>query len=78
MLSPSLCGHMLSHPTKRKAQPMFTLTFQTSNAAFEGAEASETARILRDIAARIESGNLEGPARDENGNTVGRYALNAD
>ena len=45
-----------------------------SNAAFDDAPASEVARILRDLATRIEQ---EGPAyvvlRDANGNRVGEY-----
>lgn len=53
---------------------MFTLSFKTENAAFEDLNA-ETARILRAIAARIESGQVEGRAIDVNGNTIGVYQL---
>lgn len=53
----------------------FSLTFETDNAAFDGFEATETCRILRDVARRIEGGDLDGPVRDANGNRVGGYAL---
>ena len=52
----------------------FQLFFDCDNAAFDEA-ASETARILRVVAGRIESGQLEGRAIDANGNSVGRYAF---
>ena len=55
---------------------MFKLTIRTDNAAFENGAATETARILRKIAKQIEDGELEGNARDFNGNTVGSYVLN--
>jgi CBS domain-containing protein len=45
------------------------------NAAFEDDPLEEVARILRAVADRIESGNDEGPVRDENGNTVGRFSV---
>ena len=56
---------------------MFSLILNTDNAAFDGAEATETARILRAVADYLESGNLDGKARDLNGNTVGEWRLNA-
>jgi hypothetical protein len=52
----------------------FQLFFDCDNAAFEEA-ASETARILRDIAERVEGGRLEGRVMDVNGNSVGNYAF---
>ncbi len=55
---------------------MLTLSFRTDNAAFEDGAATESARILREIAKRIEGGDLAGPVRDLNGNTVGAYELN--
>lgn len=55
----------------------FSLTFETENTAFDGAEATETCRILRYVAEWLEEGTLAGPVRDCNGNTVGAYALSA-
>lgn len=64
---------------------MFSLTMKTDNAAFHEGEddeqlagtalPSEVARILREIAERVEAGDEQGPAVDVNGNTVGRYWL---
>jgi hypothetical protein len=54
---------------------MFTLEFRTDNAAFDDGMAHETARILRDVAIRLMQGDLEGHARDVNGNRVGVFAL---
>ena len=59
---------------------MFKVQIDTGNAAFDednGGAAAETARILREIADRLENGRTEGPAFDLNGNTVGRYTLEA-
>jgi hypothetical protein len=54
----------------------FWTSFNTRNAAFEDeGHATETARILRDIADRIEDGDFAGPVRDVNGNTIGSYLL---
>lgn len=55
---------------------MFTMKLQTHNAAFEDGAASETARILRDVAKRLERGDLAGVAWDVNGNHVGEFELN--
>lgn len=55
---------------------MFSLIIETTNTAFDGAEATETARILRAVAARLEHGALGGRATDTNGNKVGEYRLN--
>ena len=66
---------------------MFTCKIKTDNAAFASAEYSgdregdstpckhEVARILRDIAAKLEWGNDCGNCRDYNGNTVGTWEL---
>jgi hypothetical protein len=58
----------------------FTLTIETDNAAFDeidNGEAFEVARILRDLAERIEAGDLWdteiGNLRDLNGNKVGGW-----
>lgn len=42
------------------------------NAAFEGNESGETARILRELADKIESGRLPETLLDVNGNAVGK------
>lgn len=57
---------------------MMTLKFKTGNAAFDidGSPVTEAARILREIADRIESGRLDGYVFDINGNMIGRYTLN--
>jgi hypothetical protein len=60
---------------------VFRVYFATDNAAFgknESEAAPEIARILREIAMRVEDGNFGFPSetiRDYNGNDVGRYAL---
>ncbi len=60
---------------------MFKLEFATDNAAFESAPESEVARILREIADRIEGAGsargltIGGKVADENGNTVGKWSL---
>ena len=51
---------------------MFTIEFETDNAAFEDA-AAEIARILRNVAAQVEVGRARGLAVDENGNSVGQF-----
>lgn len=57
---------------------MFTLSIHTDNAAFDGDDMRpELARILRAVADRIESGNVDAytdyAAKDVNGNTVGTF-----
>ena len=56
----------------------------TDNAAFcdqdtgentEQTVATECARIVRDIADKIDAGQTSGPCVDFNGNTVGRWSL---
>lgn len=52
---------------------MFRIEIDTANDAFADQPATELARILREIAERVEAGDLpEFPVRDANGNTVGR------
>ena len=60
----------------------FFVQFSMDNAAFDGQPSEEVARILRQIAQRIED---EGDVpefftncRDSNGNTVGTYAAKPD
>lgn len=55
---------------------MFDLSFDTANAAFDYEPASEVARILRDIAQRVEAGADCGTIRDHNGNTIGNWSQN--
>lgn len=57
---------------------MFKLEFSTDNAAFTNYAATETARILRRIASKIEAGDLKGRVMDLNGNSIGHYDLNGD
>lgn len=56
-----------------------TITIDTDNAAFEDAgRAHETARILRELADRIEDTDLPNGMlhlRDVNGNTVGQFEV---
>lgn len=54
-----------------------SLSLNTSNAAFEAQSGTETARILRELADKLDGGDiLPGesiPLRDYNGNTVGQF-----
>lgn len=55
-----------------------TLDIRTDNAAFQGdheADSTECARILRDIASKLDRGDRGGPVRDCNGNRVGSWTL---
>lgn len=57
----------------------FALKFEMDNDAFsDGAEANEAARILRDIADKIERGRTGGTAADINGNTVGKWEIDGE
>lgn len=57
---------------------MFTLRMETDNAAF-GENITdnqyEVARILRELADRLEEGEDSGWIRDVNGNKVGTFSL---
>ena len=56
---------------------MFKLKFKTGNAAFVDDTARlESARILREIADKMDDGFERGACRDYNGNTVGEWELN--
>ena len=55
---------------------MFRINFGTDNAVFDDKAGSETCRILRSIAKKIENGDLYGPVRDVNGNLIGNWELN--
>jgi hypothetical protein len=56
----------------------FVVRINTDNAAFEGGNRRpEIARILREIAVRVEqtAGGLNGKALDINGNTTAKWEL---
>lgn len=58
----------------------FSLAIHTDNAAFEDGAAGEVARILRELAAKLD--NYDGyelyqTVFDANGNDVGRWRLNS-
>lgn len=52
-----------------------TIIIETSGAAFEDAPASEIARILRDMADRIECCGILPAPRDINGNRCGSVSI---
>lgn len=52
-----------------------TIIIETSNAAFDDAPASEIARILREMAARIEDAGILPVPRDSNGNKCGSVSF---
>lgn len=60
---------------------MLRLSIRTKNAAFENHKSSEVARILRDLADRLDNADLTYPQldgtllRDLNGNTVGNVRV---
>jgi hypothetical protein len=56
----------------------FYIQFRTENAAFkedEFSERAEKARIIKEVAERIELGDISGRIRDINGNNVGCFGL---
>lgn len=57
----------------------FTLTIETTNEAFGDWPGNEVARILRDLANRVDgdSEGMTGTCRDLNGNRVGSWAFEA-
>lgn len=57
---------------------MFELKFDTDNAAFTDDCAAECARILREIADKLEAGKNGGPVMDYNGNGVGMWDLDSE
>jgi len=58
---------------------MFTLKIDTGNAAFQDTPAYEVARILRELADRMQERGFENyPLRDANGNTVGTATLSGE
>jgi hypothetical protein len=58
---------------------MFKIEIETGNAAFEDDNRNyELARILRQIAERLESGEDAGRVLDINGNKVGSFEMEED
>lgn len=57
------------------AKRAFTVDFRCENSAFDGDPSGEVARILRGIAERVEGGATSGVVFDDNGNSVGSWAL---
>lgn len=51
---------------------MFTLKLETDNAAFDDEPHAEIARILREVADRMEAKRFTRTLHDINGNAVGR------
>lgn len=61
-----------------KGTEMFTVSFDTDNAAFDGAEFPEIAETLRKLAEQVENPvNTSGIVRDYLGNTIGRWQWSA-
>ncbi len=54
---------------------MFSMQFDTDNAAFDDGPATEAVRILREVADMIERGCLGITLSDINGNTIGQFNL---
>lgn len=58
---------------------MFKIEIETGNAAFEDDSRNyELARILRQIAERLENGENAGRVLDYNGNKVGAFEIEED
>ena len=53
----------------------FLLKIRCENAAFSDDPALEVARLLREIARRVEDGARMGGVRDINGNSVGHFGM---
>lgn len=56
-------------------KPMFTLQFDTENAAFIEAPVTEIDRILRDVALKVADGREDGVVYDANGNRIGEWSF---
>jgi hypothetical protein len=54
---------------------MFTLKFENHHDAFQPDGVAESARILRNLAYRLERGDSNWKIKDSNGNTVGAYHI---
>lgn len=53
----------------------FKMTIRMDNDAFFGQEVSQLADILREAAQSLFKGQIEGQCIDDNGNTVGSWAI---
>jgi len=53
----------------------FSVTVKCDNAAFDPDPLEELARIIRDLADRLDRGVAFGSIRDVNGNCVGSFAI---
>ncbi|KKK71010.1 hypothetical protein LCGC14_2918260 [marine sediment metagenome] len=53
----------------------FTMSIESTNAAFEDEGAEEVTRILRHVADQIKDGYTVGPVLDSNGNSVGVWSF---
>lgn len=70
---------MTRRPKKSERPASFKLFIHVTNAAFgDDLLHLETARILNGIAARVEGGEVEGTARNSNGNTVAAFRFGHD
>jgi hypothetical protein len=60
-------------------RPSFTLTIDNlGNAVFSDDPQAEVARILRELAEKLEDGVEFGNIKDLNGNTVGSFSFSGD
>lgn len=50
---------------------MITITIDTGNQAFDDTPGIEVARMLRELATKLEAGNVPETLKDINGNTCG-------
>jgi hypothetical protein len=57
---------------------MFKVEFETGNAAFEDDFMFEIESIFEDIVEAVSNGMEDGPIRDSNGNTVGKWSKKAE
>lgn len=54
---------------------MFECKFDTDNAVFDLDDRMEAAKILRELAERIEGGALQDYIRDDSGNRIGQFSF---
>lgn len=57
---------------------MFSVKFETGNAAFDDDPAWECCEILQRIRARLAAGEVSGGIMDSNGNKIGTWELVAE
>jgi len=56
----------------------FRVLMGAGNAAFAPAPGPEIARILREVADKIETGQFDGPVIDSNGNNIGKFGFRSE